>query len=49
MGIPMFGDQNLNMQRAEKNGFAVALDYEDLTEESIINAVNKVVGDPTYV
>ena len=48
MGIPMFGDQDLNMHRAEKNGFGVRLDYEELSEESILAAVNKVINDPTY-
>ena len=47
VGIPIFGDQDINMYRAEGNGFAVRLNYDDLTEESILNAIHKVISDPT--
>ena len=46
VGIPMLGDQHLNMQKSEANGFAVTLKYNQLTEEDLLNAINKVVNDP---
>ena len=42
----MFADQELNMQLAENNGFAITLDSKEMTEESLLNALNEVVNDP---
>jgi len=48
VGIPMFGDQELNMQRSESSGFAVTLQYNDFTEQDLLDAINKVVTKPEY-
>jgi UDP:flavonoid glycosyltransferase YjiC (YdhE family) len=42
----MFGDQDLNMQKSEANGFAVTLKYNDLTENDVVGAINRVVNEP---
>lgn len=48
VGIPMLGDQPSNMRKAEKKGFAISLDFNTLTEEILLNAINKAVNDPSY-
>jgi len=46
IGIPMFGDQLLNMQKSVSSGYAYSLEYSELTEDKIIDAVNTVLEDP---
>lgn len=46
VGIPMFGDQNLNMEKAQATGFAITLDYVTLTEEKLTAALNEVMTLP---
>ncbi|XP_037050885.1 UDP-glucosyltransferase 2-like [Bradysia coprophila] len=48
VGIPMLGDQPSNMKKAEKKGFAIPLDFNTLTEEILLNAINKAINDPSY-
>ncbi|XP_055910501.1 UDP-glycosyltransferase UGT5-like [Eupeodes corollae] len=48
VGIPMFGDQFLNMARAEAIGYGVTVDYNELTEELFSAAINKVIKDSKY-
>jgi len=46
VGIPMFGDQDLNMELAENKGFALRLDFAQLTEEKLLEALNEVIKEP---
>ena len=46
VGIPMFGDQLWNMKQASKKGFAIALALTDLSEETLYNALNRVLTEP---
>ncbi|XP_075147408.1 uncharacterized protein LOC142221536 [Haematobia irritans] len=48
IGIPIFGDQFLNMAKAEANGYGIMLDYKNLTADAILQAVNKMLSDPLY-
>jgi hypothetical protein len=48
VGIPMFGDQQLNMAKSVETGFAVSLEYNELTEDKIVDAVNKILKDNSY-
>ncbi|OXA46599.1 UDP-glucuronosyltransferase 2C1 [Folsomia candida] len=48
LGMPFFGDQPLNAQAAEKHGYLVRLDWNDLTEESLTKAINEVINNPKY-
>ncbi|XP_058123355.1 UDP-glycosyltransferase UGT5-like [Anopheles ziemanni] len=48
VGIPIYGDQELNLARAEKAGYGVKLDYETLSEETISAAIGRVLSDPSY-
>lgn len=45
IGIPIFGDQQMNMDQAEKAGWGVAVKFTDLNEESITNALNEVLNN----
>jgi len=48
VGIPIFGDQNLNMIRAQKAGYGLILKYKNLTEESLDWAVSELLREPRY-
>ncbi|KRT85103.1 glucuronosyltransferase, partial [Oryctes borbonicus] len=40
LGIPMFADQKLNIRTSAARGFATYVSYENITEESISEALN---------
>ncbi|XP_017005917.2 UDP-glycosyltransferase UGT5 [Drosophila takahashii] len=46
VGIPIFGDQFLNMARAEQNGYGVTVHYEDLTSDKLLAAIQRLIQDP---
>ena len=46
VGIPFAQDQKPNLIRAEKNGYAILLDYGTITEEIITTAVQKAMESP---
>ncbi|XP_055379342.1 UDP-glycosyltransferase UGT5-like [Condylostylus longicornis] len=48
LGIPIFGDQHINMKRATELGFGFKLDYHNLTEESFSWAINELITNPQY-
>lgn len=48
IGIPIFGDQFLNMAKAEANGYGIMLDYNNLTAVSLKNAIEEMIGNPKY-
>lgn len=48
IGIPIFGDQMLNVKQAERAGYAVVLNYKNLTEASVSWAVTTAVNDKRY-
>uniref|UniRef100_A0A182MCJ8 UDP-glucuronosyltransferase n=1 Tax=Anopheles culicifacies TaxID=139723 RepID=A0A182MCJ8_9DIPT len=48
VGIPIYGDQELNLARAERAGYGVKLDYDTLSEETITAAIRKVLNDASY-
>lgn len=48
VGIPIYGDQYLNIVRAERAGYGVLLDYNTITEDSIRNALKRVLDNPEY-
>uniref|UniRef100_A0A1Y9HAI0 Uncharacterized protein n=1 Tax=Anopheles farauti TaxID=69004 RepID=A0A1Y9HAI0_9DIPT len=49
VGIPIFGDQLLNMAKAEQSGWGVGVAYTDLNERTFSKAINKVLGDESYI
>ncbi|XP_037942675.1 UDP-glycosyltransferase UGT5-like [Teleopsis dalmanni] len=48
VGIPIFGDQFLNMARAEKNGYGIMLDYQKLDAATFKSAIERIVDEPSY-
>jgi len=46
IGIPMFGDQDANMKTSENHGFALTVEFRNLTEEKLFMAINTVLTDP---
>ncbi|XP_023036168.1 UDP-glycosyltransferase UGT5-like isoform X3 [Drosophila willistoni] len=46
VGIPIFGDQFLNMARAESNGYGVTVDFKELTTEKLTNAIERIISTP---
>lgn len=48
VGIPMFGDQTANMQEAKRLGFALPLEFTELSVDVLTNAINTVISDSSY-
>ncbi|EDW15705.2 uncharacterized protein Dmoj_GI10119 [Drosophila mojavensis] len=48
VGIPIFGDQFVNMARAEQLGYGVTVAFDKLTAETFHNAINQILSDPRY-
>ncbi|XP_018394777.1 PREDICTED: UDP-glucuronosyltransferase 2A3-like [Cyphomyrmex costatus] len=46
--VPMYGDQFHNSAAAETKGAAVVVAYNDLTEETLRHALDKVFNDTSY-
>lgn len=46
IGIPIFGDQELNMARAQRAGYGLTVNYKNLTQEALTWALNEVLNDP---
>lgn len=49
IGIPVFGDQHLNMATAQAHGYAILLSYSNLTEQSFEWAVNEILTNLRYI
>ncbi|XP_055384246.1 UDP-glycosyltransferase UGT5-like [Condylostylus longicornis] len=48
IGIPMFGDQFLNMARAERAGFGITVDYEQLSQKTLGDAIREILSNNKY-
>ncbi|XP_069675718.1 UDP-glucosyltransferase 2-like [Periplaneta americana] len=48
VGIPVILDQPLNIMNCVSKGVAVQLDYDSITTENVLKALNKVLHDPSY-
>lgn len=48
IGIPVFGDQSLNMAKAVDNGYGLLVSYTNLTETSISWALSEMLGNDKY-
>lgn len=46
LGIPMFGNQPGVVQGAVQEGWAVKVEYNTLTEESVSEALQQLLGNP---
>ncbi|XP_043268666.1 UDP-glycosyltransferase UGT5-like [Venturia canescens] len=48
IGIPLFGDQHLNLKHYEGKGMAVILNFNNINEQTMSAALDKVLNDPSY-
>lgn len=48
LGIPLFGDQMVNMKRAVAKGYALTLDIKNITEETVSKALDELLNNPKY-
>lgn len=48
LGIPLFGDQVMNIKRAVAKGYALALDFQNITEENFSESLNELLTNPKY-
>lgn len=49
IGIPLFGDQHVNIKNYVKKNVAISLDsIADITEEKLTSAINTILKDPSY-
>ncbi|XP_065353632.1 UDP-glycosyltransferase UGT5-like [Cloeon dipterum] len=46
VGIPVFGDQKMNVQRSVDLGYGVMLSLKNITKESVLKAINKGLHCP---
>lgn len=46
IGMPIFADQELNIQHAEQMGVAIKVAYKDISKETFLNAAKKLLEDP---
>ena len=48
IGIPLFADQFINIHRYVSKKIAVELDWEDMTEKELDNALKEILYNPIY-
>ncbi|KDR22768.1 UDP-glucuronosyltransferase 2C1 [Zootermopsis nevadensis] len=48
LGVPIFGDQGLNMGRAVSAGYGLKIDFVNVTTESLTWAIREIIETPTY-
>lgn len=41
--VPVFADQVINAGNAERRGYAVKVEFDNVTEESVLWAINEVL------
>jgi len=47
VGIPLYGDQEINIRSYVSEGFAVKLHFNNITKESVLQALRTVLLDTT--
>lgn len=48
IALPVFFDQPINAQKAHEDGYAIRLDWDDLTEETLFNAIQLILHNSKY-
>ncbi|KAF2895932.1 hypothetical protein ILUMI_10246 [Ignelater luminosus] len=48
VGIPLYGDQVMNLANAENNGIGRGLPYSELTEDKLSDLIQEVLTNPKY-
>lgn len=48
LGVPIFPEQELNMKRLEQLGTGVRVNYDNFTNDSLVEAINELLANPEY-
>ncbi|PSN52144.1 hypothetical protein C0J52_06460 [Blattella germanica] len=48
LGIPFFGDQKYNVKKITEANIGIHLPFQETTKETLLNAINKILEDPSY-
>lgn len=48
LGIPIYGDQKMNLNRAVREGYGLMLNLESITEETISSSLQELLTNPKY-
>ncbi|XP_053684618.1 UDP-glycosyltransferase UGT5-like [Sabethes cyaneus] len=48
MGVPIYGDQRLNMARARNGGYGIDIEYEHIDEDNIYQSIRTVLDDVSF-
>ncbi|XP_050074332.1 UDP-glycosyltransferase UGT5-like [Anopheles maculipalpis] len=48
LGLPLAGDQEILVNRAVEAGYGLKLDYQNVTEEGILKAINQLLNEPEF-
>jgi glucuronosyltransferase len=49
LGIPIFGDQGLNMNRAVTAGYGLMIQFNNVTMESLLWGIREMIDNSKYV
>ena len=49
LGIPIFGDQSLNMNKAVTAGYGLMIRFNNVTTESLLWGIREMIDNPKYV
>jgi glucuronosyltransferase len=48
LGLPIFGDQKMNMAKAVTRGYGLQVYFDDISEASVGSAINELLKNPKY-
>ncbi|XP_071453612.1 UDP-glycosyltransferase UGT5-like [Hetaerina americana] len=48
IGIPFYGDQDMNMKHVSDLGVGLKMEYESITKELVLENINQILKDPSY-
>uniref|UniRef100_A0A182T6B9 Uncharacterized protein n=1 Tax=Anopheles maculatus TaxID=74869 RepID=A0A182T6B9_9DIPT len=48
LGLPLAGDQEILVNRAVEAGYGLKLDYQNVTEEGVLAAINQILNAPGF-
>jgi UDP:flavonoid glycosyltransferase YjiC (YdhE family) len=48
VGIPVFGDQPVNIKAVADNKMGISLNYGDISKDRVLTAIRTVLDEPRY-
>lgn len=48
LGVPFFADQEFNVINYQNKGFAIVLQLEDVSQETVAHALQELLHNPRY-